>query len=250
MDNRYYQILRNASQEDFYRALNDREEELYDVLWNLFESVVIEPAEIFDGGFRDRNQFRYGIDEGVVLEFFPEISYFENRREPAPYRDGCNAAGVHLKLLIQPSMSCLFSVGFQVWGRSEQRALKNLWLRDRPLLTDILHRANPTVFTVVPFPAVDHATSLDGMLDNYFSVRDPEHFLELQYPFAQFDDNAPAQDFMVYMAALYHTVKDFCQTQENTLPHWMDHVRDFYSGSSPELPPPLPCVEVNTGTDM
>ncbi|MDA2938184.1 hypothetical protein MYX75_07985 [Acidobacteria bacterium AH-259-A15] len=250
MDSRYYEILRNASQEDFYRAINNPDEELYDVLWDLFETVVIEPAEIFASDFQDQNQFRYRIDAGVVLEFFPDASYFQKRDEPDPYKDNCDAAGIHLKLVIQPYMSCLFSVGFQVWGRSERLAFKKLWRQHRDLLANILHRAKPMVFTAVPFPAVDHASDLEEMLDNYFSVRDPENFIELQYPFARFDDTVSAQDFMVYMTALYHSIRDYCQKKKNVLEYWTGRMKEFYSGRSPDLPAPLPCVEVTIKTDI
>ncbi len=70
MDNHYYEVLRNASQEDFYQAVNNPEDELYDIVWDLFETAVIEPGEIFDTDFRNQNQFRYSINSGVTLEFF------------------------------------------------------------------------------------------------------------------------------------------------------------------------------------
>ena len=48
MDSRYYDLLRQASQEEFYQAINNPEGELHNILWDLFETVVIEPAELFD----------------------------------------------------------------------------------------------------------------------------------------------------------------------------------------------------------
>lgn len=250
MDDRYYEILRSTSQEDLYQAINDPEAELYDILWDLFETVVIEPAETFDSDFRNHNQFRYSIDDGAVLEFFPAVSYFKNRNEPDPYNDDVEAAGIHLRLAIQPHMSCLFSVGFQLWGRTERLAFKQLWQRNRRILAHILHRAKPMVITSVPFGIVDHASTLDEMLDNYFSVSDPENFLGLQYSFAQFDDTVSAENFMVYMALFYHCTKDFCQRKRVRLDYWMSRVKRFYSGRLPDLPPPIPCVEVTVRSDI
>ena len=101
MDNRYYKILRNSSQKDFYQATNNPEAELYEVLWDLFKTAVIEQFEIFDSNFRSRNQFRCGLGEGAIMEFFPEAPYFENRKGPDPYRNDTEAAGAHLKLSAQ-----------------------------------------------------------------------------------------------------------------------------------------------------
>ncbi len=250
MDDRYYEILRSSSQEEFYQAINNSEAELYEILWGLFETAVIEPAEIFNGDFRSQNQFRYSLGEGAILEFFPGVSYFNNRKEPDPYTDDTEAAGIHLKLAIQPYMSCLFSVGFQVWGRPERMAFRQLWRRNRKLLANIFHRAKPMVFTAIPFPAVEHAATVDEMLDNYFSISDPENFLELQYSFAQFDETVHAENFMVYMALLYHSIKDYCLEKEFRLEHWLDQMKHFYSGRLPDLPAPLPCVEVTIRTDI
>ena len=93
-----------------------------------------------------------------------------------------------MQFSILPCMSCLFSVGFRVWGRPERIAFKRLWQQHRGLLSDTFRRSKPMVFTAAPFPSVDYASTLEDMLDNYFSVRDAEHFIELQYPFAQFDE--------------------------------------------------------------
>ena len=71
MDDRYYEILRSSSQEELFHAINNPEAELYEILWGLFETAVIEPAEIFNGDFRSQNQFRYSLGEGAILEFFP-----------------------------------------------------------------------------------------------------------------------------------------------------------------------------------
>lgn len=249
MESRYYQILRQASQEDYYQAVNNPDDELYHLLWDLFEEVVIEPAEIFDSDFREHNQFRYSINSGLTLEFFPEATYFQRRVEPNPFRHDSDAAGVHLKLSILPEMSCLFTAAFQVWGRSERIAFKKLWRQHPQLLSDILRRAKPMVFTALPFPTVDYATNLNELLDNYFSVRDPEHFLELQYSFAQFDESQTAQNFMAYMALLYHCIKAFCQDKEDTVLQTSHRLREFYSGRPPDLPAPLPCVELAITSD-
>lgn len=249
MDNRYYELLRNATQEQFYRSINNPEDELYEIVWDLFETVVVEPGEIFDANFRDHNQFRYSIEAAARMEFFPEASYFEKRLEPNPFENGTDAAGVHLKFSIQPYMSCLFSVGFQVWGSAERSAFKRLWRRHRKLLSGIFHKAKPMVFTAHPFPSLDHASSLQEMLDNYFAVRDPENTIELQYSFAQFDETDTAQNFMIYMALLYHSVRDYCCKKENLLEYWLGHAEEFFSGRLPDLPAPLPCVEFTITSD-
>ena len=250
MDNRYYEILRNSSREDFYQAINNPEAELYEVLWDLFETTVIEPAEIFDSDFRSQNQFRYGLGEGAILEFFPKASYFDNRKGPDPYSNDTEAAGVHLKLSIQPYMSCLFSVGFQVWGRPERMAFKQLWQRNRKVIANIFHRAKPMVFTATHLPAVEHAPTIDELLDNYFSISDPENFLEFQYSFARFDENVHAENFMVYMSILYHSIRGYCLEKEFCLEYWLDQMKHFYSGRLPDLPTPMPCTEITIRTDI
>lgn len=249
MDSRYYEILRNASQDEFYQGINNPEDELYDIIWDLFETVVIEPAEIFDPDFRDNNQFRYSINNGATLEFFPEAGYFQRRMEPDPYKDGTDAAGVHLKFAIQPYMSCLFSVSFHVWGVAERLAFKRLWRQHRRLMADVFRRAKPMICTAVPFPTVDHASSLEELLDNYFSVRDPENSIELQYSFAQFDETEMAQNFMIYMALLYHSIRDYCFKKENHVEHWLTQMKEFFSGRLPDLPAPLPCVQFAITSD-
>lgn len=250
MDSRYYEILRTTSQEEFRQAINNPEEELYDVLWDLFETVVVEPGEIFDRQFRNRNQFRYSINSRVILEFLPNTSYFPQNKRPDLHKKDSEVAGLHLKLIIQPHMSCLFSAGLQIKGRTERLAFRKLWRQHRRLLSDILHRAKPMIFTAVPFPAMDHSSGVEEMLDNYFGLRDPGNFIELQYPFARFEDTVRAQDFMVYMGVLYHCVRDSCQGRKNFLKHWMDRMKEFYSGNSPDLPAPLPSVEVTIPTDI
>ncbi len=249
IDQRYYEILRHASQDAYYQAINDPEDDLYGVLWDLFEAVVIEPGEIFDGDFREQNQFRYSINSSVTLEFFPCPAYFQERMEPDPYRDDADAAGVHLKFCILPYMSCLFSVGFQIWGHSERDALKQIWRQHRGLLQDVLQKSKPMIFTAAPLSGVDHASSLEELLDNYFASKDPENFIELQYPFAQFDETEAAQNFMTYMALLYHGVRDYCQDGEDRLKSDLERVRGFFSEHLPDLPFPLPCVELAASLD-
>ncbi|MGH9341714.1 MAG: hypothetical protein ACRD1R_19540 [Acidobacteriota bacterium] len=243
MDSRYYDILRQASQEEFYQAINQPEDELYDLLWDLFENVVIEPAEIFDPDFREKNQFRYSIDSVVTLEFFPDQPYYQERTEPDPYQDGSDAAGIHLKFSIMPQKSCLFSARFHVWGRAERLAFKKLWRRHRNLLSEVFQKAKPMVFTAVPFPAMDHALGFDEMLDHYFSSPDAENSIELQYSFAQFDETELAQNFMVYMSLLYHSIRNICQHEKDRFEFLFGRISDFYSGRPPDLPAPLPCVE-------
>jgi len=249
MDARYYEILRLASQEDLYNSINDPEDELYDIIWDLFEKVVIEPAEIFDSDFRDRNQFRYSIDSQTTLEFFPDPEYFRKRLGPNPYKDDADAAGIHLKFSLLPDMSCLFSVGFQVWGAKERKAFRRLWRKHRELLSDLFMCCKPMLSTRIPYNAVDHSGTLQEMLDNYFMIRDPEDFLALDYSFAEADESDIAQSFMVIMSLLYYTIRDYCQNREDTLVHWAKHLKEFYSGHIPELPAPLPCVELAIPTD-
>ena len=244
MDQHYYDQLRSASQEEFYEAINSPEHELYDILWDLFETVVIEPSEVYDPDFGNHNQFRYSIGNSVTMEFFPDSAYFERRLESNPYRDGGDAAGIHLRFTIQPQMSCLFSVSFQIWGRPERLAFKKLWKGHRNLVLNILRKAKPMVGKRIPFPAMDFAGSLEEMLDNYFAVRDSESFLEFQYPFAQFDETDFAQDFMIYMGLLYHAIREQCQHRRNEPEGLHNCMRGFYSGHLPELPPPLPSVEL------
>lgn len=249
MERRYYEILRSAGQEEYYEAINSPDHELYDVLWDLFETVVIEPAEVFDADFNNHNQFRYSINSRVVLEFFPDSEYFSQRFEPNPYRDGADAAGIHLKFSIFPERSCLFAVGLQIWGRSERLAFKKLWKQHRSLIGDLLQRSKPMVSKRIPFPAMDYSSSLEEMLDNYFAVRDSENFLELQYPFAQLDETESAQNFMIYMGMLYHSIRSHCQDRENRIESLSERLREFFSGQLPDLAPPLPCVEMTITSD-
>ena len=249
MDSRYYEILRQATQEDFFSAINDPEDEMYDIVWDLFETVVIEPAEIFDKEFREQNQFRYSINSGVTLEFFPEASYFERRIEPNPFKDDSDPAGIHLKFALMPEMSCLFSASFQVWGAAERTALKKLWRQHRKLLSDLFRRVKPMVFTLVPQPGIELAANLEELLDNYFAVRDSENFIAFQYSFAQTDEAELAQNFMVTMALVYQSIKDLCLNKVDHLGYWFAFMRDFYSGHLPELPAPLPCVELVISSD-
>lgn len=247
MQRRYYDIIRSASQDDFYQAINEPEHELYDLLWGAFDSVIIEPAEIFDPDFRDLNQFRYRIDEAcVTMEFFPNEAYFIGRGEPDPFRDDVDAAGVHLKFSILPQMSCLFCVSLGVWGRPERAAFQKLWFRHRTLLSGIFHRAKPMIFTSILFPAVEYASSLEDMLDSYFQLHDPNNLIELQYSFPQIDESGEAQNFMTYMALLYHMIRSYAHSDKDLTTMWLSHLNEFYSGHLPDLPPPLPCVALAT----
>jgi hypothetical protein len=249
MDARYYEILRQASQEDLYNSINDPEDELYDIIWDLFEKVVIEPAEIFEPDFRDRNQFRYSIELRTTLEFFPDPAYFRKRLEPNPYKDDSDAAGIHLRFSLLPDMSCLFSVGFQVWGASERRAFRRLWKKHRQLLTDVFKRCKPMISTKVPYSVVEHSRTVQKMLDNYFSIKDSENFVALDYSFTEADESDVAQNFMVVMSLLYHSIRDYCQNKEDRLSHRFGQLKDYYSSHIPELPVPLPCVELAIPTD-
>ncbi|GAB4118030.1 MAG: hypothetical protein Kow001_18040 [Acidobacteriota bacterium] len=249
MDARFYRLLRDATAEEFYNAINDPEDILYDVVWDLFEKVVIEPGEVFDEGFRDRNQFRFSIDSEVVMEFFPEADYFGNRVECNPYRDDGDAAGVHLRLCVQPGMSCLFSVAFVVWGPAERQALQNLWYHHRDLLSVALGRVKPMVACRIPYPAVEHAATLQEMLDNYFLVSDSEQFLAFQYPFPQVENSDDAQVFMTTMSMLYHAVRALSDSGQDRLEELYERLLHHHAGHLPDLPSPLPCVEMPIATD-
>ncbi len=243
MNRSFYDSLRRASQQDLYRAVNDPDDELYDIVWDLFESVVIEPAEVFDQDFRDLNQFRYRISSSVAtLEFFPDRTYFVDRLEPNPYRDDSDAAGLHLKLSIMPSMTCLFSVGLTIWGKTERVSFQGLWSRYRETLAELLGRAKPILFTSFPFPQLEHASSVEEMLDLYFGQHDPEDSIELQYSFPDMDETGDPQNFMVYMGMLYHMLRTFRYPATDMSKVWLTRLTDFYSGYLPDLPPPLPCV--------
>ena len=91
--------------------------------------------------------------------------------------------------------------------------------------------------------------TLEDTLDNYFVVNDPEDFVALDYSFAEAEESDIAQSFMVAMALLYHAIRDYCQNKQDTLLDWASILRDFYSGHIPELPAPLPCVEMVIPTD-
>ena len=245
MRTRYYEMFRKASQDDFYRAINDTDSELYDVLWSAFDTLVIEPAEVYDPDFRDLNQFRYRIGEGfVTLEFFPSEDYFLMRPGPDPYKDDSDSAGIHLKLSILPHMSCLFCVSLGIWGEVERDAFRELWFRHRTLLSSLLRRAKPIIFTSILFPQVEYARTLEEMLDSYFSLHDPNNLLELQYSFPQLDETNEAENFMTYMALLYHMIRSYAHSQTDLTSTWLDRLNRFYSGYLPDLPAPLPCVTV------
>ncbi len=249
MERQYYTTLRRASRDEFHEAVNNPDHELYEVIWDLFETVVIEPAEVFDPSFGKRNQYRSSIESVVTLEFFPEATYFRSRPESNPYIDGCDAAGIHLKLSVHPEMSCLFSVALQVWGRRERQVFGQLWKRHRTFLAQVMEYAKPMVRKQITFPAMDHAASLSEMLDSYFAVRDAENFLEFRYPFAQFDESDAAQNFMIYMSLIYHLIRERCQNRRSRISHHRATLCEFFAGRLPDLPPPLPCVELAIATD-
>ena len=243
MNRSFYDTLRRASQQELYGAINDPEDELYDLVWDLFESVVIEPAEVFDPDFRDLNQFRYRITSTVAtLEFFPDRTYFADRQEPNPYKDDSDAAGLHLKLSIMPAMTCLFSVGLGIWGKTERLAFKGLWTKHRRTLVELFGRAKPILFTSFFFPQVEHASSVEEMLDFYFRQDDPQNSIELVYSFPDMDETSDPQNFMVYMGMLYHMLRTFRYPATDMSKVWLTRLHDFYSGYLPDLPAPLPCV--------
>jgi hypothetical protein len=247
MHTRYYDMFRKASQDDFYRAINDAESELYDVLWSAFEAVVIEPAEVFDPDFRDLNQFRYRIGDGfAALEFFPDEAYFLGRPGPDPYHDNSDAAGVHLKLSVLPRMSCLFCASLGIWGEAEREAFRQLWVRHRTVLAGLFQRAKPIMFTSILFPEVEYARNLEEMLDRYFKIHDPDSLLEFQYSFPQLDETSEAENFMTYMALLYHMIRSYAHSGKDLTMMWVTRLNEFYSGYLPDLPAPLPCVAVSS----
>ncbi len=237
--------LAQATPEEYYEAINCPDHELYHVLWDLFETIVIEPAEVVNTNFGSHNKFRYRINPtAVTLEFVPEKSSFEKRLEPNPFRDGSDAGGIHLKLMITPEKSCLFSVALQIWGQTERLAFKKLWKLNRSIVADMLRRAKPMVSKRIGFPAMDHSAGIEEMLDHYFSVRDAENFIGLHYSFARFDETDIAQKFMTQMAFLYHCIRQICEKKECRPQQLLTRLKDFYSGHLPELPPSLPCVEL------
>ncbi|HXK61866.1 MAG TPA: hypothetical protein PLP42_18415 [Acidobacteriota bacterium] len=249
MHTRYYEMLRGCSQDDFYQALNDPEHELYEIVWDAFETVVIDPAEIYDPDFREVNQFRYRIGESsATLEFFPNQTYFMGRPGPDPYRDNSDSAGIHLKFSILPNMTCLFCASLGIWGYSERESFRKLWFRHRNLLSGLFRRAKPIVFTSILFPDVEYAPSLEKMLDCYFSVRDPNNLIELQYSFPQLEDSGEAQNFMAYMALLYHMIRSMVDSGKDMTMTWISRLNEFYAGHLPDVPPPLPCVALFDST--
>lgn len=249
MDVRFYRLLREAQAEDFYDAINDPEDELYDVLWDLFEKVVIEPGEVFDEAFRDHNQFRFSIDASAVMEFFPHSDYYGGRAESNPYVDDGEAAGIHLRLVVHPEMSCLFSTELLVWGAAERKALQMLWFSHRELLALCLDRAKPMLSSLMPYPAVEHATTLAEALDNYCMVRDPENFLSFQYSFPLVDEAEAPTTFMTTMAMLYHAIRNLCEVGVDQLQELHIQLARHHAGRLPDLPHPLPRVAMHLATD-
>lgn len=250
MDRHYYEHLRDASEDDLEAAINTPEHALYDVLWDLFETVVIEPAEVFDPDFDSHNRFRYIVDAQVTMEFLPDTSYFEKRLGPAPDLDGSDAAGIHLKLMLQPNESCLFAVGLQIWGRPERLALKRFWEQNRNLILDIFNKAKPMVNNQTSLPAMEYASGFEELLDTYFNARDPENFIEFKYPFVQLDATDSAQTFMTYMGLLYHAVKWQCQHRQIDPNDLHNTLRDFHTGQLPELTNSLPNVELTVPSEI
>ena len=249
MDNRYYDLLRRTDQKGFYDSINNSENELYDLLWDLFEKVVIESAEIYDLDFRENNQFRYTIEHSATLEFFPDNGYFRKRVGPNPFRDDSEEAGIHLQFSILPQMSCLFAVSFQIWGAPERRAFKKLWEKHRQRISTLFSKIKPMVGSGESHVPLIHFASIDDLLDCYFEQKDERNFLGLSYPFAETEETDSAQDFMVIMALFYHSIKDYCLDRIDNFDQWYSEVNRFYAGHVPELPFPLPCVELTIATD-
>jgi hypothetical protein len=249
MDNLYYDLLRQADQDRFYNAINNSDDDLYDLLWDLFEKVVIESGEIYDLDFRENNQFRYTIEQSATLEFFPESGYFRKRVGANPFRNDSEEAGIHLQFSILPQMSCLFVVSFQIWGAPEKRAFRFLWKHHRQRIATLLDKVKPMIETGSPSSALLHTVSIADFLDSYFQQKDDLNYLRLSYPFAEAEETDSAQDFMVIMALLYHAVRDYCLDKTDTVPIWYEETAQFYSNHIPELPAPLPCVELAIATD-
>ena len=97
---------------------------------------------------------------------------------------------------------------------------------------------------------MEHASSIGVALDNYLSLNDADNFLHFRYPFPNTDAADAAQNFMVTMAMIYHAVVDYCISKNDTLEDLSQIVYDFYSGRIPELPPPLPCVDLGIVADI
>lgn len=249
MDWRYYEMLRCSGSDEFDSAINDPEDELYGIVWGLFERLVIDPAEIIKAGFCGENRFRYSISSEPILEFIPEDAYFTKRLAPAPADEESGPAGIHLQFVMLPRFSCLFSVRLAIWGAEEHRALKYLWQRHRHPFTTLLRRIKPVICVDPGLSRIRNAESVDHLLDLYFSLKDGSHHIEFQYPFASTDDADDAQNFMIAAAVIYESVRGYVENRSDSFKRNLAVVRDFYSGHFPQIPPPLPCVDLAVATD-
>jgi len=249
MDKQYYDRLRRTDQEGYFDSINNPKNELYDLLWDLFEKVVIEPAEVFDQDFRDNNQFRYTIEQSVTLEFFPDDGYFRKRVGPNPFRDDSEEAGIHLQFSILPQMSCLFSVQFLIWGAPERKSFRTLWKNRRHRISTLLGKIKPMIEAGDSSTPLIHSASIEDLLDHYFEQKDSRSYLIFSYPFAEIEETDSAQDFMVIMAFFYHCIKDYSLDRIDNFDRLYEEADRFYAGHIPELPHPLPCVELAIAAD-
>jgi hypothetical protein len=245
MNELYYTILRAASSDRFHDAINNRKDELYEVVWDLFETVVIEPAELFEPDFRDQNQFCYRVgNNGAALAFSPVRETASEDGEADQGGAAPEASGIRLELSILPHMSCLFSVSLQVAGIRERDAFRSIWRAHRAEVGRLLHLAKPMVSTARSYAPLEHAGTLDHLLDVYFRLPSTDNWIELRYPFVDAEQTETAQNFTVYAALLYHTIRDQCWSGVDQMGYWLARTMDHFSGRLPELPPPFPCVDL------
>jgi|GEM_PF-1859553 hypothetical protein len=249
MDLHVYRALRAAQPSDLLRAVNDPEEDLYEVVWNLFDELVVEPAEVFDTDFGEKNQFRLVANRHFVMEFLPHAVYYSRRFLLNPVETASEQGGLQLQLQVFPSHSCLFSVGLQIWGPDELGAFVTLWTRHRRLLRLLLDKVKPTIFHWLPGAAVDHADNLEQLIENCLNTPNPENYLAFRYAFARADEDEAPQDFMMVMSLLYFSLRSVVEDEGDILLDGFDRLKGFYRSRLPDLPPPLPCVEITINQD-
>ncbi len=54
---------------------------------------------------------------------------------------------------------------------------------------------------------------------------------------------------MIYMSLIYQLIRDRCQTQRSLAEKHRATLHEFFAGRLPDVPPPLPCVELAIATD-
>lgn len=249
MDLHLYRSLRSSGASDLHQGVNDPEHPFYEVLWELFEELVVEPAEVFDSEFSESNQFRFAGIQELVMEFLPGPEYYRSTGRPNPVELASDRGGLHLQLHVAPSRSCLFSVGFVLSDHREVEAFRRLWEPHRRLIRLLLHKARPTITHRLPAALVNHARTVEELLDNCLGYAERSPFLALQYPFARADDSEAPADFMVFMAMFYLSVRSLVEDGEDIVLDCFHRLKSFYGSRLPSLPPPLPFVELTISKD-